>query len=195
MATSKSTVIVSAIVLIAIVAIIAFIFLLFVFLMTQFRRVSLNNSIKKLLENENNDQLQVNEKRLGKMYQTIKKTWERREALQPIPDTKRILKGWMRIDENTVICIRDEIIHSPKKIEEAAIARSSDLARKPYLTMQQYFQFLINKKIGHIRIEDCDTYLSFYDSARYGSPSLNYNEEDYAAFSTALNSLLSSISR
>ncbi|OHT09846.1 hypothetical protein TRFO_04365 [Tritrichomonas foetus] len=194
MAKSGSTVIVSAIVMIAIVAIIAFIFLLFVFLMTQFRRVSLNKSIQKLLESEKNDKLQVTEKHLGKMYPLIKDTWDRRADIHPIPELKRLQKGWIRIEDDKVVCIREEIIKSPKAIEQAAISVHSELSRKPTQTMLQYLRFLVNQNVGKLTMHKCNRYLSFYSAARFGSSNLVYTNEDYAIFTGELNKILQAIS-
>lgn len=192
---SGSTVIVSAIVLIAIVAIIAFIFLLFVFLMTTIRRKSLNNAIKKLLDDDKNDKLQVSEKRFGKMYQSIKKTWDRRAETQPIPELNRLQPGWIHLQDNKIVYIRDEIIQSTKIIEEAAKSINADLARKPSMTMPQYLNFLVKKGVGTLTKEKCEKYLSFYNPAKFGAPNINYTVEDYSFFSDQLNKIVNAITK
>lgn len=190
---SGSTVIVSAIVLIAIVAIIAFIFLLFVFLMTTIRRKSLNSAIKKLLDDDKNDKLQVSEKRFGKMYQTIKKTWDRRAETQPIPEKNRLQPGWIRLENGKIVYIRDEIIQSTKVIEDAAKSINSDLARKPSMTMSQYLNFLLSRRVGRLTKDKCDRYLSFYNPAKFGPPNTSYEPNDYSIFADELNKIVDAI--
>lgn len=190
---SGSTVIVSAIVLIAIVAIIAFIFLLFVFLMTTIRRKSLNNSIKKLLDDDKNDKLQVSEKRFGKMYQSIKKTWDKRAETQPIPELNRLQPGWVRLQNNRIVYIREEIIQSTKVIEDAAKSVNSDLARKPSMTMPQYLNFLLKRGVGNLTKDKCDKYLSYYNPAKFGAPNIIYTVEDYSFFTDQLKKVVNAI--
>ena len=188
MARSGSTVIVSAIVMIAIVAIIAFIFILFVFFMTQVRRVSLKNAVKRLLENEKNDGLQINKKLLGKMYPKIEEMWNKRADITPIPAKDRIQKGWLKIDnigkdgEDAVVNIREEIAESPRFIEEAAIQVNPKFAREKSMTIHQYLQFLVKHKVGKLTVHKCQKYLSLYSQARFGPDNITYEEEDYFLF-------------
>lgn len=162
--------------------------------MTSIRRRSLNNAIKKLLDDDKNDKLQVTEKRFGKMYQMIKKTWDRRAEIQPIPELNRLQPGWTRDENNEVIYIREEIIQSTKKIEDAAKSVNPDLARKPSMTMQQYLKFLVKKRVGNLTTDKCNKYLAYYHPAKFGKSNLNFSADQYPYFINELNEVIQAIS-
>jgi hypothetical protein len=177
----------------AILAFIAFVFLLLVFIMIQVRRVGLSKAVKKLTDTEKNDHLRVTEQDLKKMYPRIKEIWDRRADRFPIPEVGRIPAGWMRTENGRAINIRDEIVDSFNAITQRASAVGLQFARLPHQTVTQLFNVLLKRKVGTLKRETCTRYMGYYNLARYGAPSVKFDQAQYSQFLQVFQTLLDQI--
>ncbi|KAH0789781.1 hypothetical protein GPJ56_006283 [Histomonas meleagridis] len=174
--------------MIAIVSFIGFLFLTAVFVFSQYRRYNLNKQIVKLLDDEENDKVVLGPEELGSKYELITQTWEKRAEINPIPEKDRLAKGWYR-KGNKVFNIRDKIVRSLQKINKLAKRINPDYGIKPHQTVQQFLYDLASSKSLSMSVENVDTYLCFYSPARYGSPNIQYDDEDFMQFKNAYNIL------
>ena len=145
--------------------------------------------MRELIDVQLNDKLMINQKHLGRIYERCRDLWTLRGDVHPIPELNHVPRGWIRTAEGELINIRDEIGHSAEKLIETATSVDAKFKIKQAQTMSQYMKML-RKHIGRLKKEDCNIYLGFYHSAKFGKPSLNFKSDDYAQFSLTFNKIL-----
>ena len=190
---ANTIVVMSAILTVAIVAAIAFIFLLLIFAMIQIRRVAMNREIFKFIDNEKNDKLRASKKDLGKMYELCKAMWDKRAELVPIPEPARLPEGWIMSAEGKPIHIRTEIARSAERVLSAAAEVDPKFQRKSDQTVRQLLSKMLRKKVGTMKLDDCERYLSVYETARFGSNHLAFKQDDFEQFQAILQKVIDSM--
>lgn len=189
----NTIVVISAILTVAIVAAIGFVFLLLIFGIIQFRRVVMNREIAKFIDNEKNDKLRATKKDLGKMYELCKAAWDKRSEIIPIPDPNRLPDGWIMSPEGKPLHIRTQIAQSSKQILHAAAKVDPKYERKPYKTVRDLLNEMLQKNVGSMKHDDVEQYLAFYERARFGATHLSFRREDLEQFQSSLDKLLESM--
>lgn len=190
---SGGTVLIGAIVNLVIIGCIGFLFFVLVVVMLQVRRHQRKTKMHKILDPSKNDQLKISEKHLGSMYERCKGMWDLASRLQPIPEKGTLPRGWTYSPDGNPINIRDAIAESPAKLFEAVAALGDKFERKQWQTVSQLLTFLLQKRVGTLKKEDCDIYIGFYHSAKFGKPNFCFELDDYARFLAVFDALLSSI--
>ena len=184
---------IGAIVNLIIIGLIAFVFLVLVVVMTQVRRHQRKAKMKLILDTSKNDQLKISEKNLGPMYDRCKDKWELASTVYPIPERGNLPRGWTYTADGRAINIREEIAESAQMVVEAAVSLGEKFERKQWQTIPQLLNLMLRKRVGTLKKEDCDIYIGFYHSAKFGKPTLNFEPDDYARFLATFDALIASI--
>ncbi|EAX97034.1 hypothetical protein TVAG_315360 [Trichomonas vaginalis G3] len=166
---------------------------IFVFVVAFLALASIRSKILKNLEKEIMEpKLRVTQEDLGKLEPMIASVWEKRSTVVPLPQKDHLASGFIKT-ETGVISIRNEICSSLKKIEEAASQFDANYARSPSMTAQDYINWLQEQEGISFSTEIAENYISFFNTARYDSHSLEFSDEDYTFFSVQFQTILSGI--
>lgn len=185
--TSNESKIVGTFVLIIIIAIIGFVFIASVPVMTQWRIYTLNKMMKSIINDQENVRLRIGEKDLETMYGIVSETWNRRGDTITIPEKARIQTGWAFDDDGKPFCIRKYIIGTSDVIIKEGLKKHIEKPKS--MTFPQYLNQIKNV-IPQITKSEIDQYLSFYNSARFGSTSNIFDTNEYHNFQLCYNVLI-----
>lgn len=185
----SSTIAADVMVWIGVIAIILFLFCVAVTLMIRYRGRKLTKATKDIPR----EGLDLSENELEKIHGLISQTWDRRFQHRPIPELNHLADGWMKEGEGEPFCIRDKISKSTTQIELCATEINSKYSRKPYQSFEEYLTQLRHSEGSNIKKSDCQKYLQYYHSARYGNTDLQYDSASYALFQQVFSTLLSQI--
>ena len=152
-------------------------------------------TLKQLEESIKEDKLKTDPDSLGTMNDIISETWNKRADNAPIPEKKIIAQGWSKDPEGNYFSIREEIKSSFKEIERLAYQKNHLFARKPSMCAKEYLFWLSKQKDISIEEDTIIAYLSYYNTARYESPDVNFNNEDFAFFKQHRDALFYALSK
>lgn len=123
--------------------------------------------------------LKISEKKLAGLYDKCKALWDQRYNDDPHPENNHVFTGYFIDEKQQHVSIKETIADSITVIENSAVKASDKYRRKKAQTVKEYL-YSLREVFGNrgLTKQLVDRYLIFYHKAKYGNPSIIFENND-----------------